>query len=224
MSTPVTLPELSNEEISRYRRHLILPEVGIDGQRKLKAARVLLVGTGGLGAPLGMYLAAAGVGTLGIVDFDAWRMRFRELKLRQDPRCPICGPQATIRELIDYEAFCGLNQAAPDPAAGLDEITAAELKRRLDLGHDVQLIDVREPHEYAIARLPHARLIPLAQVAGRAAEIDARRETVVFCKGGVRSAKAIAALKLAGFSGHLINLKGGILAWSKDVDPSVPRY
>lgn len=384
------LPELTNEEIGRYSRHLILPEVGMEGQRKLKAARVLLVGTGGLGAPLGMYLAAAGVGTLGIIDFDtvdasnlqrqiihgtrdvgrpkiasaqdrirdinpnvvtepfetrltsknaldiirrfdivvdgtdnfptrylvndacvllgkpnvygsifrfegqasvfgakdgpcyrclypeppppglvpscaeggvlgvlpgiigtiqanetiklilgdgqplvnrlllfdAWAMKFRELKLKKNPNCPVCGSNPSVTQLIDYEMFCGLT---PPPghataASAIDEITPVELKRRIDLGQDVQIIDVREPHEYAIARLPNSVLIPLGQIGSRAADIDPSRETVVHCKAGVRSAKAIATLKQSGFEGRLINLKGGILAWSSDVDPSVPKY
>lgn len=384
-----SLPELTNEEIGRYSRHLILPEVGVEGQRKLKAARVLMIGTGGLGAPLGMYLAAAGVGTLGIVDFDvveasnlqrqiihgtrdvgrpkiasardriqdinphvrveayetrltsrnalelfrdydiivdgtdnfptrylvndacallgkpnvygsifrfegqasvfwakagpcyrclypeppppglvpscaeggvlgvlpgiigsiqanetiklilgggeplvgrlllfnAWEMRFRELKLRKDPACPLCGEKATIKELIDYEAFCGVGQADPaDPAGEAEEITAAQLKQWLDQGRDVQIIDVREAHEYAIARLPGTKLIPLGQISERAGDLDPTREAVVHCKGGVRSAKAIARLKEAGYAGRLINLKGGITAWSNDVDPSVPKY
>ena len=389
------LPQLSSEEIARYSRHLIMPEVGVEGQRRLKAARVLMIGTGGLGSPLGLYLAAAGVGTLGLVDFDvvdesnlqrqiihgtkdvgrpkiesardrlrdvnphvrietyetrltsdnalsllrdydvvvdgtdnfptrylvndacvlagkpnvygsifrfegqasvfwaergacyrclypeppppglvpscaeggvlgvlpgivgaiqanetiklllgqaegalvnrlllfdAWRMRFRELKLRKDPACPVCGEHATIKELIDYEEFCGL-RPAPAPAddaragrAGLEEITAAEFKRRLDRGDDLQIIDVREPAEYEIARIPGSKLIPLAEVVGRAGEIDPNRETVVHCKGGVRSAKAVEALKNAGFPGRLVNLKGGITAWSDEVDPSVPKY
>lgn len=390
-----SLPALSNDEIARYSRHLIMPEVGMEGQRRLKAARVLMIGTGGLGAPVGMYLAAAGVGTLGIVDFDvvdasnlqrqivhgtkdvgrpkiesarerlndinpnvkiepyetrltsenalelfreydmvvdgtdnfptrylvndacvltgkpnvygsifrfegqasvfwaargacyrclyaeppppglvpscaeggvlgvlpgivgaiqaneaiklilgagdalinrlllfdAWKMRFRELKLRKDPECPVCGDGATIRELIDYEEFCGL-RPAQTRAAGenteetrqMEEINATELKQRLDSGDDIQLIDVREPNEYDIARIPGTKLIPLGQVVGRMGEIEEGRETVVHCKGGVRSAKAIEALTGAGFKGRLINLKGGITAWSNDVDPTVPKY
>jgi len=383
------LPELSNEEVGRYSRHLILPEIGVDGQRKLKNGRVLLVGTGGLGAPLGMYLAAAGVGTLGIVDFDtvdssnlqrqiihgtkdigrtkiasardrlldinphvnvvphetrltsanaldiireydvvadgtdnfptrylvndacillrkpnvygsifrfegqasvfgasegpcyrclypepppaglvpscaeggvlgvlpgiigtiqatetiklllgdgetlvsrlllfdAWTMRFREVKLRKNPHCPMCGVHPTIKSLIDYEVFCGIGAAATSPATTLlDEITAVELKRRIDLGQDVQIIDVREPHEYAIARLPNTKLIPLREIASRTSEIDPSRETVVYCKVGLRSAQAVRRLKQDGFAGRLMNLKGGILAWSEDVDPSVPKY
>ncbi len=388
----VELPSLSNDEIARYSRHLIMPEVGMEGQRRLKAASVLMIGTGGLGAPTGMYLAAAGVGRLGILDFDvvdesnlqrqiihgtrdvgrpkiesardrlhdinphvqldtyearltsenalglfgqydiivdgtdnfptrylvndacvltgkpnvygsifrfegqasvfwaergacyrclypeppppglvpscaeggvlgvlpgivgaiqanetiklilgaegslvnrlllfdAWRMRFRELKLRKDPACPICGEQATIKELIDYEEFCGLRPPAQEETRKeerkMEEITAAELKERLDRGDDLQVIDVREPNEYEIARLPGTKLIPLGQVTSRMSEIDPARETIVHCKGGVRSAKAIQALTEAGFKGKLVNLKGGIAAWSDEVDPSVPKY
>jgi adenylyltransferase/sulfurtransferase len=386
------LPALGTDEVARYSRHLIMPEVGVAGQRRLKAARVLLIGTGGLGAPLGMYLAAAGVGTLGLVDFDlvdasnlqrqiihgtkdvgrpkiesardrlsdinphvrveayetrltadnalelfrdydvivdgtdnfptrylvndacvltgkpnvygsifrfegqasvfwaargacyrclypeppppglvpscaeggvlgvlpgivgaiqanetiklilgggeplinrlllfdAWKMRFRELKLRKDPDCPVCGERPTIKELIDYEAFCGLR---PDSSASpaeekqeMEEITATELKRRIDSGENLQIIDVREPHEYDIARIPGSKLIPLGQVVNRQDEIDPDRETIVHCKMGGRSAKAIEVLSRAGFGGRLVNLKGGITAWSNDVDPSVPKY
>ena len=106
----------------------------------------------------------------------------------------------------------------------MEEITATELKQRLDRGDDLQIIDVREPNEYETARIPGSTLIPLGQVVGRAAEIDPNRETVVHCKGGVRSAKAIEALRSAGFEGRLVNLKGGITAWSNEVDPSVPKY
>jgi molybdopterin/thiamine biosynthesis adenylyltransferase/rhodanese-related sulfurtransferase len=388
------LPALSNEEIARYSRHLIMPEVGMAGQRRLKAASVLMIGTGGLGAPVGMYLAAAGVGRIGMVDFDvveasnlqrqiihgtndvgrpkiesardrlrdinphieiethetrltsqnalrifanydivvdgtdnfptrylvndacvltgkpnvygsifrfegqasvfwaaakngrgacyrclypeapppglvpscaeggvlgvlpgivgaiqanetikiilgasdilvnrlllfdAWQMKFRELKLRKDPQCPICGENPTIKELIDYEEFCGLG-AQPQTQSSepkLEEITASDLKQRLDRGDGIQIIDVREPHEYEIARLPGTTLIPLGQVVNRMNEIDPSRETVVHCKGGVRSAKAIASLRQAGYPGRLINLKGGITAWSNEVDPGVPKY
>ncbi len=381
------LPELTTEEYQRYSRHLILPEVGIEGQRKLKNARVLTIGTGGLGSPLGLYLAAAGVGTLGIVDFDvvdqsnlqrqiihgtkdvgrpkiasakdrledlnpnvnveayetaltsenalelfkefdvvvdgtdnfqtrylvndaavltgkpnvygsifrfegqasvfwaekgacyrclypeppppglvpscaeggvlgvlpgivgtiqanevlkvilgaegillnrlllfdAWTMKFRELKLRKDPNCALCGPNATIKELVDYEAFCGLNAPA-EKESDLDEITATELNDWINGQVDFQLVDVREPHEYEIARIPGAKLVPLGQIVNRICEIKGPVTTVVQCKGGVRSAKAIQYLKDAGFEGRLINLKGGITAWSDDVDPSVPKY
>jgi sulfur-carrier protein adenylyltransferase/sulfurtransferase len=388
------LPSLSNDEIARYSRHLIMPEVGMEGQRRLKAARVLMIGTGGLGAPTGMYLAAAGVGTLGVVDFDvvdasnlqrqivhgtkdvgrpkiesardrlsdinphikieayetrltsenalelfreydmvvdgtdnfptrylvndacvltgkpnvygsifrfegqasvfwaargacyrclypeppppglvpscaeggvlgvlpgiigaiqaneaiklilgggeplinrlllfdAWKLRFRELKLRKDPACPVCGENASVKELIDYEQFCGLSpqpaqaQTTAETEERMEEITATELKERIDRGDDLQIIDVREPNEYDIARIPNAKLIPLGHVTERAGEIDEERETVVHCKGGVRSARAIEALTRSGFKGKLVNLKGGITAWSNDVDPSVPKY
>jgi sulfur-carrier protein adenylyltransferase/sulfurtransferase len=106
----------------------------------------------------------------------------------------------------------------------MEEITATELKQRLDRGDDIQLIDVREPGEYDVARIPDAKLIPLGEVTSRKDEIEEGRETVVHCKGGVRSARAIEALTRAGFKGKLINLKGGITAWSNDVDPSVPKY
>ena len=381
------LPMLSNAEIARYSRHIIMPEVGMSGQRQLKAASVLMIGTGGLGAPVGMYLAAAGVGRMGLVDFDvvdasnlqrqiihgtkdvgrpkiasardriqdinphveiethetrltsenamrlfvnydvivdgtdnfptrylvndacvltgkpnvygsifrfegqasvfwaekgpcyrclypeppppglvpscaeggvlgvlpgivgaiqaneaikiilgapdilvnrlllfdAWRMRFRELKLRKNPECPVCGDHPTIKELIDYEQFCGITQQ-PETKATMEEITATELKQRLDKGDDIQIIDVREPHEYEIGQIPNSKLIPLGQVLSRMNEIDPERETVVHCKMGGRSAKAIDALQRSGFSGKLINLAGGITAWSNDVDPSVPKY
>jgi adenylyltransferase/sulfurtransferase len=380
------LPNLSNEEIARYSRHLILPEVGLEGQRKLKAARVLMIGTGGLGSPLGLYLAAAGVGTLGIVDFDvvdesnlqrqiihgtkdvgrpkiasardrlqdinpntkieafetrltsenalelfedfdvivdgtdnfptrylvndasvltgkpnvygsifrfegqasvfwaekgacyrclypeppppglvpscaeggvlgvlpgivgtiqanevikvilgaegillnrlllfdAWKMRFRELKLRKSADCPVCGENPTIKELIDYEEFCGLN--LPEEKQILEEITANELSELIKNNGEVQIIDVREPYEFEIARIPKTKLIPLASVVSRAGEIDSSRTAILHCKGGVRSAKAIENLKNAGFSGRLINLKGGITAWSDEVDSKVPKY
>src|SRR3989475_210738 len=378
---------LSKDEILRYSRHLIMPEVGMEGQLKLKSAKVLLIGAGGLGAPLGMYLAAAGVGRIGVVDFDvvdftnlqrqvihgssdvgrkkldsaaetmneinpyvqidkhdtaltsenalelfrdydivvdgtdnfptrylvndacvltgkpnvygsifrfegqasvfwaergpcyrclypeppppglvpscaeggvlgvlpgiigaiqanetikiilgapdilvnrlllfdAWRMRFRELKLRKNPDCPVCGDHPTITELIDYEQFCGITPQA-ETKTTMEEITATELKQRLDQGDDIQIIDVREPHEYEIGQIPNSKLIPLGQVLNRMNEIDPERETVMHCKMGGRSAKAIEALQRAGFSGQLINLKGGITAWSNEVDPSVPKY
>src|ERR1043165_58581 len=376
-----SLPTLSNEEIARYSRHLIMPEVGVEGQRRLKAARVLMIGTGGLGAPTGMYLAAAGVGTLGVVDFDvvdasnlqrqivhgtkdvgrpkiesarerlndinpnvkieayetrltsenalelfrdydivvdgtdnfptrylvndacvlagkpnvygsifrfegqasvfwaakgacyrclypeppppglvpscaeggvlgvlpgivgtiqaneaiklilgggeplinrlllfdAWKRKFRELKLRKDLACPVCGENPTIKELIDYEEFCGLRPPAAQTDTNteetrMEEITATELKQRLDSGDDLQLIDVREPNEYDIARIPGTKLIPLGQVTDRMGEIEEGRETIVHCKGGVRSARAIEALTRSGFKGKLVNLKGGITA------------
>jgi adenylyltransferase/sulfurtransferase len=155
--------------------------------------------------------------------FDAWRMRFRELKLRKNPDCPLCGDNPTIKELIDYEEFCGITQQ-PEPKPTMEEITAIELKQRLDKGDDIQIIDVREPHEYEIGQIPNSTLIPLGQVLNRMNEIDPDRETVVHCKMGGRSAKAIDALMRSGFTGKLVNLAGGITAWSNDVDPSVPKY
>jgi molybdopterin/thiamine biosynthesis adenylyltransferase/rhodanese-related sulfurtransferase len=377
--------ELSREEIARYSRHLIMPEVTIEGQRKLKQGSVLLVGAGGLGSPAALYLAAAGVGRLGILDFDvvdesnlqrqivhdtswigkpkldsakarlnglnphvvvethptaldssnalqilagydvivdgtdnfetryltndacyllkkpnvygsifrfegqasvfwpdrgpcyrclypeppppglvpscaeggvlgilpgvvggiqatealkillgigeplvgrlllydALAMRFEELKLRRDPKCPLCGENPTIKELQDYAAFCGIGRG--EEAEAVEEIAAAELKRRLDAGDPLEVIDVREPHEFAIAKIPGTRLIPLGSLSEHLHELDTARTYVVHCKSGVRSAKAIGQLRRVGFK-RLLNLKGGILAWSKEVDPSVPTY
>jgi adenylyltransferase/sulfurtransferase len=172
-----------------------------------------------------LILGAEGILLNRLLLFDAWKMKFRELKLRKNPGCPMCGDQPTIKELIDYEEFCGMRpKANPASAPAKAQITAQELDLRIRRGDDLQIIDVREPHEFEIARIPNTKLIPLAQVVKRAAEIDPSRTTVVHCKGGVRSAQAIAALQAAGFAGALIHLQGGILAWSKDVDPSVPRY
>jgi molybdopterin/thiamine biosynthesis adenylyltransferase/rhodanese-related sulfurtransferase len=379
--------KLSKEEIQRYSRHLIMPEVGMDGQLKLKAAKVLMIGAGGLGAPLGLYLAAAGVGRLGIVDFDvvdftnlqrqitfsttdvgrpkiqaakdrlaglnpqiridtyetrltsenaldlfrdydivvdgtdnfptrylvndacvllgkpnvygsifrfegqatvfnypggpcyrclyqeppppglvpscaeggvlgvlpgivgaiqametiklilgagqplagrllvfdALAMNFRELRLRKNPDCPICGEHRTINKLIDYEEFCGIRGEETTPVTtGIPEITPRELKARLDRGDDLFILDVREPHEYQICNL-HGHLIPLGDLPRRVNELDSSREIVAHCRSGKRSADAVEFLRQAGFQ-KLWNLKGGILAWSDDVDPSVPKY
>ncbi len=380
------LPPLGQDELLRYSRHLILPEVGLQGQRKLKAASVLLVGAGGLGSPLALYLAAAGVGRLGLVDFDvvdetnlqrqvlhgtasvgrpklesararladlnplvrvdahetrldcgnafeilrpydvivdgtdnfptrylvndacallgkpnvygsiyrfegqasvfdarrgpcyrclypeppppglvpscaeggvlgvlpgvigvlqgietlklllgigesligrlllfdALTMSFRQLELRKDPDCPLCGAHATVRELIDYEAFCGLEPPAGD---GEDQwqIGAGELAARRARGDDLVLVDVREPHEWEIAHLPGATLIPLARLPERVSELDTRREVVLYCHTGQRSARALEFLRQAGYR-KLRNLRGGIDAWSREVDPSLPRY
>ena len=383
-------PVLSNDEILRYSRHLIIPEVGMEGQRKLKAARVLAVGAGGLGAPIALYLAAAGVGTLGIVDFDvvdftnlqrqvihgtsdvgrsklasaeetireinpnvrvvpyaaklssenaleifrdydlvvdgtdnfptrylvndacvlsgipnvyasifrfegqasvlalpdgpcyrcwypeppppglvpscaeggvlgvlpgimgtlqameaiklilgigqplknrvllfdALQMRFRELKLRKSPDCPICGPNRTIHELIDYQEFCGIRGAESAPQAADDTmqtVTPSELKQELDSGKDVFILDVREPHEYEICCLEGATLIPLGQVPARIEELNREHDIVVMCRSGARSGKATQYLAQKGFP-KVRNLTGGILAWSDEVDPSVPKY
>jgi sulfur-carrier protein adenylyltransferase/sulfurtransferase len=391
MATSVeTLPELSNDEIIRYSRHLIMPEVGMDGQRRLKAGSVLCIGAGGLGSPAAMYLAAAGVGRIGIVDFDvvdfsnlqrqiihgtpdvgrsklasakdrltainphieiesfetalssenaltlfapydvildgtdnfptryltndacvilgkpnaygsifrfegqasvfatkdgpcyrclypeppppglvpscaeggvlgvlpgvigviqateaiklitgigepligrfliydALRMRFRELKLRKDPDCPVCGTHPTVTKLIDYEQFCGLRPAVEIEAVSQStsgEITSVELKSRLDSGDAVRIIDVREPNEYQINRIPGSELIPLGDIPRRYAELDPEQEIVVQCKSGGRSGKAADFLRSVGFK-RVLNLKGGILDWIDKVDPSQPKY
>jgi sulfur-carrier protein adenylyltransferase/sulfurtransferase len=383
--TTTTEATLSQAEILRYSRHLLLPEVGLAGQRKLKAARVLTVGAGGLGSPLSLYLAAAGVGTIGIVDFDvvdltnlqrqivhgtstlgrsklesaearltdvnpnvriekhearltsenaleiladydivvdgtdnfptrylvndacvllgkpnvygsifrfegqaslfyakegpcyrclyseppppglvpscaeggvlgvlpgiigsiqaletikwiigagdsligrlllfdALKLRFRELRLRKDPACPICGESPTIRELIDYEAFCGIGA---EPTYAGPEITAEELRREMqEKGSELVLIDVREPHEWDIAHIEGARLIPLGQLPERLGELDGHAEIVTHCHHGARSMKALQLLKGAGFS-RVRSLAGGIDAWADRVELGMARY
>lgn len=383
--TPTTL---SNEEILRYSRHLIMPEVAMAGQQKLKAARVLCIGVGGLGSPLALYLAAAGVGTLGLVDFDvvdytnlqrqvlhftgdvgrpkldsaidklnainpfvkierfdtllnsqnaleifkgfdiiadgtdnfatrylvndacvltgkpnvyasifrfegqasifatengpcyrclypeppppglvpscaeggvlgvlpgllgiiqateviklilgagdslvgrlvlvdALAMRFRELRVRKNPECPVCGTNPTQRELIDYNQFCGIRGEEAEAAASpkIPEIQPEELKRRLDAGEDIFVLDVREPHEYQICHI-NGYLIPLGDLPKRVHELDLSRDIVVHCRSGVRSAKAVDFLRQSGFK-RTSNLTGGILAWADKVDPSLPKY
>jgi sulfur-carrier protein adenylyltransferase/sulfurtransferase len=381
---------LTNDEILRYSRHLIMPEVGMEGQQKLKAARVLCIGAGGLGSPLTLYLGAAGVGTLGIVDFDvvdytnlqrqiihttadvgrkkldsaaeklkainpflnirkfetklssenalelfrefdiiadgtdnfptrylvndacvltgkpnvygsifrfegqtsvfataggpcyrclyseppppglvpscaeggvlgilpglvgviqateviklilgkgdpligrlllidALGMKFRELKLRKNPDCPACGTHRTITKLIDYNEFCGIRgeeKSQEKPVeAGISEIQVEELKRRLDAGEDLFVLDVREPHEYQICNI-NGHLIPLGDLPKRVHELDSSREIVAHCRSGVRSAKAVTFLQQAGFK-KVHNLAGGILAWADRVDPRMPKY
>jgi sulfur-carrier protein adenylyltransferase/sulfurtransferase len=380
---PVTL---SKDEILRYSRHLIMPEVGMEGQQKLKAARVLCIGAGGLGSPLALYLAAAGVGTLGIVDFDvvdytnlqrqiihttadvgrkkldsaaeklrainpflelrtfetrlssdnaleifrefdiiadgtdnfptrylvndacvltgkpnvygsifrfegqasvfaaeqgpcyrclypeppppglvpscaeggvlgilpglvgvmqateviklilgkgepligrlllidALGMKFRELKLRKNPDCPACGTHPTITKLIDYNEFCGIRGEEKPVDSSVPEIQVEELKRRLDAGEDLFVLDVREPHEYQICNIG-GHLIPLGDLPKRVHEIDSSREIVAHCRSGVRSAKAVDFLRQAGFK-KVHNLAGGILAWADRIDPTMPKY
>src|SRR5580658_8049063 len=383
---PVTL---SKDEILRYSRHLIMPEVGMEGQQKLKAARVLCIGTGGLGSPLALYLAAAGIGTLGLVDFDvvdytnlqrqiihstadvgrkkldsaadklkginpflnlrtfdtmlnssnamelfrdfdiiadgtdnfptrylvndacvlsgkpnvygsifrfegqasvfatkdgpcyrclypeppppglvpscaeggvlgilpglvgvmqateviklilgagepligrlllidALGMKFRELKLRKNPDCPVCGTHPTVTKLIDYQQFCGIAPATKEETAvknGVPQITVTELKRRIDTGEDVFILDVREPFEYQIANIG-GTLIPQNEVPQRLAEIDRDREIIVHCKSGGRSQRIAEFLKQSGYP-DVVNLAGGILAWSNEIDSTVPKY
>lgn len=378
---------LSNEEIARYSRHLIMPEVGMEGQLKLKNAKVLLIGTGGLGAPVAMYLAAAGVGKLGLVDFDtvdasnlqrqvihgtkdigkkkvdsaeetmkdinpfieivkyevpltsanaldiikdydivadgtdnfptrflvndacvlldkpnvyasifrfegqatvfckedgpcyrclypeppppglvpscaeggvlgilpgvvglvqateviklilgegqplkgrlmlydALAMKFRELKIRRNPECS--GKCTVVKDLIDYQQFCGVPHAeAPLPApVSSTDIEPGDVKKLIDANADFVLIDVREPHEYQICKIPTAKLIPLGELPKRLAELDKNADIVMHCKMGGRSAKACDLLRQNGFA-RVRNMTGGILKWSDKVDPSVPKY
>ncbi len=387
--TESTLPELTTDDLSRYSRHLILPEVGMEGQRRLKAARVLCVGTGGLGSPLALYLAAAGIGTLGLVDFDvvdssnlqrqiihstkdigrkkldsaeeklialnpaikiikhdtmlssanaleiikdydivadgtdnfptrylvndacvllgkpnaygsifrfegqasvfatetgpcyrclypeppppglvpscaeggvlgilpglvgviqateviklilgkgesligrlllvdALSMRFRELKLRKNPECPVCGVNPTVTALIDYDHFCGIIPETPQEKNvknGVPQITVKEFKARRDAGDDLFLLDVREPYEYQIAQMG-GTLIPQNDVPQRLGEIPRDREIVVQCRSGARSQRIAEFLKQSGYT-QVVNLAGGILAWSDEIDPKVQKY
>jgi adenylyltransferase/sulfurtransferase len=152
--------------------------------------------------------------------FDAWRMKFREVKLEKDPACPVCGENPVIDELIDYEQFCGLGPQDED----IDGITPLELKTRLDKAESLLLVDVREQHERKIFAFEGARPMPFGQVARRMDELDPRTETVFICKVGRRSALAIRALRDAGYTGRMLNLLGGTNAWARDVDNSLPQY
>ena len=154
---------------------------------------------------------------------DALGMKFRELKLRKNPDCPVCGPHRTITQLIDYNEFCGIRgEEKPVAESNLPEITVEELNRRQDAGEDIFVLDVREPHEYQICNL-RGYLIPLGDLAKRVHELDSSREIVAHCKMGGRSAKAVDFLRQAGFA-KVKNLKGGILAWADRVDPTMPKY
>jgi adenylyltransferase/sulfurtransferase len=160
--------------------------------------------------------------------FDALRFQWREMRVRRNPDCPVCGDHPTIRALVDYDAFCGVPQARAQELAerdGIPEITAIELKSWLDRGDALTILDVREPHEWDIASLaPYgSTLIPLDELAARLGELEGAGDVVVHCRSGVRSAKALRQLHAAGFD-RVWNLKGGILAWSDEVDPSVPKY
>lgn len=189
----------------------ILP--GLIGVVQATEAVKLILGTG---EPL--------VGRL--VLYDALAMRFRELKLRRNPECPVCGDHPTIKELIDYHQFCGVPspaQEAEKPKEVEGEITPVEVKSKIDRGDSFVLIDVREPHEYQICSIPQAKLIPLGELPKRVSELSTADEIVAHCKSGVRSGKAVDFLKQAGFR-RVRNMKGGILAWSDTVDSSVPKY
>jgi adenylyltransferase/sulfurtransferase len=158
--------------------------------------------------------------------YDALEMKFRELKLRKNPKCPMCGENPTIKALIDYEQFCGITPPAVAAASGKDgmmEMTPEELKARMDRGTTPVIVDVREPHEFDICRIPKSILIPLGQIPHRMHELDRNAEIVVHCKMGGRSAKAVDQMRKAGFK-RVINLTGGITRWAEKVDPSVPKY
>jgi adenylyltransferase/sulfurtransferase len=153
--------------------------------------------------------------------YDALAMRFEELRLRRAPDCPLCSEKATIRELQDYAAFCGTGRG--EEGEPVEEVTPRELKRRLDAGEDLDLVDVREPHEWAICRLEGARLLPLGSLAEHLHELDSARTSVLYCRSGARSAKAQRLLRQAGFR-RALNLRGGLLAWAREVDPTMPTY
>jgi adenylyltransferase/sulfurtransferase len=160
--------------------------------------------------------------------YDALRMKFRELKLKRDPDCPVCGTNPTVTELIDYEQFCGVAPAAPEVAVSTStnnetETDVKELKRKIDAREDFFLLDVREPNEFQIGRIPGSTLIPLGEVPQRVSEIPRDKEIVVHCKMGGRSARAATFLRQQGYK-NVKNLKGGILDWSDKIDPSVPKY
>ena len=160
-----------------------------------------------------------------LVHFDALKLKFREFKLRKDPKCPVCSENPTITELIDYDQFCGIPQAkaAEEEEAHVPHLSATELKAKLDKRDNFKLIDVREPFEWDICHIPGATLIPLGQLASRMSELDSADEIVLQCKSGGRSARALKLLQEAGFS-KLTNLEGGITAWADQVDSSVPKY
>ena len=162
-----------------------------------------------------------------LVIYDALRMKFRELKARRDPECPVCGTQPTVRALIDYEQFCGLtpaaSAAAEAPQAAMGDITPRELKARMDRGDDFVLLDVREPHELQICTIPGYVSIPLGDVPKRIGELDRSRDLVVMCRSGVRSGRIVSFLASQGFT-RIANLTGGVLRWIDDVDPTQPKY
>jgi adenylyltransferase/sulfurtransferase len=158
-----------------------------------------------------------------LVLYDALAMRFRELKLRRNPECPVCGDHPTITKLIDYQEFCGIPTQTHEEKPMDGDIEPTEVKAKIDRGDRFVLIDVREPHEYQICNIPQAKLIPLGDLPKRVNELNSADEIIAHCKSGMRSAKAVDFLKQAGFK-KVRNMKGGILAWSDKVDPSVPKY
>jgi len=157
-----------------------------------------------------------------LLHFDAWRMSFRELKLEKDPNCPVCGKNPSIKELIDYEQFCGLKK--DQDSEPIETITAIDLKKRLDSGDKIQFIDIREPHERAIVKFPNAIIMPLGQLVRRMEDLDSSLDSVFLCKIGQRSILGIRALREAGYKGKLLNLQDGLNAWARDVDNSMPVY
>jgi adenylyltransferase/sulfurtransferase len=157
--------------------------------------------------------------------FDALAMTFRELKLRRDPACPVCGSNPSVKELIDYQEFCGIRPDVDLASSSMQSMSARELHERLERGDDLTVIDVREPEERALCAIEGSRLVPLGELAARLGELDSTKDTVLQCRTGKRSAKAIELLVQAGFSNaRLWNLEGGIDAWARDVDPTMPRY
>lgn len=188
----------------------VLPGI-IGVMQAIEAVKLIM----GIGEPL--------IGRL--VHFDALKMKFREFKLRKDPQCPVCGPNPTITELIDYDEFCGVPQAAAkdEEEADVPSITATELKKKFDAGEKFVLLDVREKFEWDIAHIPGAKLIPLGELPSRMSELDSADDIVIQCKSGMRSAKALHVLENAGFA-KLHNLTGGITAWADEVDPTVAKY
>jgi len=157
-----------------------------------------------------------------LLHFDAWRMSFRELKLDKEPNCPVCGENPTIRELVDYEQFCGLKKTTEEEP--IDTITALDLKARLDRGERIQFIDIREPHERAIVKFPGAIVMPLGQIPRRVEELDPSAPAVFLCKIGLRSIMGIRALREIGYKGEMLNLRDGLNAWARDVDKTMPIY
>jgi len=155
--------------------------------------------------------------------FDALDLKFRELKLRKNPECPVCGAHPSVTKLIDYEQFCGIRGEEHVPETKVPEITAPEVKKMMDERKPFVLVDVREPHEFQICRIPGSTLIPLGDVPKRMHELSSADEIVVHCRSGMRSAQAVELLMKAGFR-KIHNLKGGVLAWADQVDPTMPKY